>query len=114
VACKAVAVAPAAIAPKKARLSIVSSSMHCFLKSCCLLISSGTTASVPKFQRCCQQVQQFARKALRGGVAPAFAETDPLSRDGEDIVLSERAKRSVRYQPHAGLAGAPMRVLRFR
>ena len=36
-------------------------------------------------------VQQFARKTMRGAVAPAFVETDPLSGDGRDIVLSERA-----------------------
>ena len=31
------------------------------LKSCCLLISSGTTASLPKFQRCCHEMEQFYR-----------------------------------------------------
>ena len=36
---------------------------------------------------------------MRGGVAPAFTETDPLSGDGGDVVLSERAKHSVRYRP---------------
>jgi hypothetical protein len=98
------AVAPAAIAPKKARLSIVSSSM--LLKSC-LLISSGTTASVPKLQRCCHEVQQLARKAMRSGVAPAFADTNPLSGDGGDIVLSERARHPIRVA--IGRRGAALR-----
>src|SRR5215471_16047496 len=97
------AVAPAAIAPKKARLSIVSSSM--LLKSC-LLISSGTTASVPKLQRCCHEVQQLARKAMRSGVAPAFADTNPLSGDPGDVVLSERAKRLIRWHHTPALSGA--------
>jgi hypothetical protein len=61
---KAVVVAPAAIAPKKARLSIVSSSSEKQF----LLISRGTIASVPNFQCCCHDVEQLARKAMRGGV----------------------------------------------
>src|SRR6516164_3525660 len=42
---------------------------------------------------------------MHGGVAPAFAETDPLSGDGRDIVLSERAKRPIRWHPYAGSVG---------
>src|SRR6516225_4536666 len=49
---------------------------------------------------------------MQGGVAPAFAEADPLSRDGRDIVLSERAKRPIRWHPYAGSVGRRGAALR--
>jgi len=49
---------------------------------------------------------------MRGGVAPAFAETDPLRGDGGDIVLSERPKRPLRRHPHPGSVGRRGAALR--
>jgi hypothetical protein len=47
------------------------------LKSCCLLISDGTTATVRKISTLLSLLQQLARKAMRGGVVPGFAERTP-------------------------------------
>jgi hypothetical protein len=52
-------------------------------------------------------MQQLALKAMRGGVAPAFADTNPLSGDGGDIVLSERARHPIRVA--IGRRGAALR-----
>jgi Phage integrase family len=49
---------------------------------------------------------------MRGGVAPAFAETDPSSGDSGDIVLSEWAKPPIRYHPHTGSVGRRGAALR--